>query len=350
MRRWLVGILAAVSVPLGAQGSMDPRVRAIDSVMTAAERAGFSGIVLVRQRDVLLLDKAYGSADRERGRRMTTSTGIEIGSLVKPITVVALLRLQEMGKLSLNDSLGRFFPQTPADKRGITLELIARHRAGFRDTFGGDYDTVSREWIVRQVLAAPLLHAPGTKYQYSNSGFSLLAAVIEQTAGTSYESFVREQVLRPARTLRIGYRLAGWTTNDLAVGYRSDGVRWGTPLDSAWLADGPGWNLRGNGGMFATTRELSQWYEALTEGKVLGPDALKQFYAISATQSASLGGRILGHAGGNGIFNTLQITWTDADTHFTIFSSVADHRAERLWPSLREHVIAIAGGTAPEAR
>jgi CubicO group peptidase (beta-lactamase class C family) len=272
---------------------------------------------------------------------MTTHTGIEIGSIVKPITLVALLRLQEMGKLSVSDSLGSHFPQVPPDKRGITLELIARHRAGFPDLFGGDYDPVSRDWIVQKVLSAPLLYAPGDTNRYSNSGYSLLAAIIEQRSGMPYEAFVREHVLRPAGTLRIGYRLPEWKSADLAVGYRADGSRWGTPLDSTWLPDGPGWNLRGNGGMFATTHELAQWYEALFDGKILGSAALEKFYSIAAGTSRTVGGLSLGHAGGNGIFNTLQVSWIEADTHLTIFSSVANHQAERVFDRFREPLISI---------
>jgi CubicO group peptidase (beta-lactamase class C family) len=334
-------LITASSASAQRPSEPDPRVRAIDSVMMHAESEGYSGIILIRRHNEVLLDKAYGWADRDAKRRMTTQTGIEIGSITKPITLAALLRLQEMGKLSLSDSLGRHFPQTPADKRAITLELIARHRAGFPDLFGGDYDPVSRDWIVQKVLSAPLLYTPGDSNRYSNSGYSLLAVIIEQRSGMPYETFVREHVLRPAGTLRIGYRLAGWKSADLAVGYRADGTRWGTPLDSTWLPDGPGWNLRGNGGMFATTHELMQWYLALFAGKVLGEAALQKFYSIAAGQSRTVGGQSLAHAGGNGIFNTLHVSWIEADTHLTIFSSVANHQAERVWDHLRDSLISI---------
>jgi len=344
--RWSVAaaVCAATLVRAGEAQAQngDPRVRAIDSVMTSAEKAGYSGIVLVRRRGEVLLDKAYGFADREANRRMSTETGIEIGSIVKPITLAALMRLQEMGRLSLSDSLGRHFDDVPPDKRGITLELIARHRAGFPDVFGGDYEPVSRDWVVQQVLSARLLFTPGDSNRYSNSGYSVLATIIEKRSGMPYEKFVRENVLKPAGTLRIGYKLAGWKSADLAVGYRADGKRWGTPLDSTWLPDGPGWNLRGNGGMFATTHELAQWYEALFAGKVLGKAALAQWYAIATGESRSVGGRALGHAGGNGIFNTLQVSWIDADTHLTIFSSVANHQAERVWDGFREPLVSLA--------
>ena len=340
----LVAFPFALAESLGAQdrASVEGHVRFIDSVVTSAESRGFSGILLIRSRDMDLLFRAYGWLDREAGRRMTVETGIEIGSIVKPLTLTALLRLEEMGKLSLGDSLAAFFPDAPADKRTITLEQVARHTAGFPDVFGGDYDPVSRDWIVERVLNAPLIASPGERESYSNSGYSLLAAIIEQRSGQGYEDFVREQVLLPAGVAHIGYVLAGWRREDLAVGYRADGVRWGTPLDSAWRDDGPGWNLRGNGGMFATAAELMDWYEALYDGKVLGERGLATFLAIDAGESRSVGGPALGHAGGNGIFNTLHVSFFEPDTHMTFFSSVADHQAEDLWRGFREAVIAIA--------
>ncbi len=342
---FVAAALGAATLVMAGQATAqitDPRVRVIDSVMTNAEKAGYSGIILVRRRGEVLLNKAYGFADRENKRHMTTETGIEMGSIVKPITLAALLRLQEMGRLSLADSLGKHLPDVPPDKRGVTLELIARHRAGFPDTFGGDYDPVSRDWVVQQVLAARLLFAPGDSNSYSNSGYSVLAAIIEKQSSMSYEAFVRQNVLKPAGTLRIGYKLPGWKSAELAVGYRADGTRWGTPLDSTWLPDGPGWNLRGNGGMFATTDELANWYDAMFAGKVLGKTALEKWYGITAGQSRSVGGLALGHAGGNGIFNALHVSWIDADTHLTIFSSVANHQAERVWDGFREPLVSIA--------
>ena len=101
-----------------------------------------------------------------------------------------------------------------------------------------------------------------------------IAMVIEQISGASFEEFVREEILLPAGVDRIGYVLAGWKNEQLAVCYDRGGKRWGTPLDHAWLEDGPSWNLRGNGGMLATAEQLGRWYEALLDGKVLGPAAL----------------------------------------------------------------------------
>jgi CubicO group peptidase (beta-lactamase class C family) len=319
----------------------DARLATIDSVVTAAVGDGLCGVLLIRSHDEVLLHKAYGRADAESGREMTIATGFDIGSLVKPITGTGILKLEEIGKLSTGDTLAKFFPDAPADKRDITVMQLLTHTAGMQDLFGGDYEVVSREWILEKIMSAPLIAAPGEREEYSNSGYSLLAIIIEEVSGQPYEEFIRDEVLEPAGVHRLGYILPGWTNDELAVGYRRDGARWGTPIDHPWADDGPGWNLRGNGGMLSTAEEMGQWYEALFDGKILGPEALAKYYSYGAGESPTVGGMALAHAGGNGIFNTLQISWIDADTHLTFFTSCAVREAESVWRDFREDLISL---------
>ena len=322
--------------------SLKELTKEIELTLSQAETKGFSGLILLRVKNRHLLTKAYGWADRQAKKRMTVNTGIEIGSIVKPITLAAILKLAEMGKLNMQDTLEKHLPNVPKDKRSITLDMIARHQAGFPDLFGGDYQLVEREWLVNKILNCRLIAKPGTKEKYSNSGYSLLAAMIEIESGMPYEAYVRKAVLEPAGVEQIGYILAGWKNEDLAVGYRRFGLRWGTPLDHHWLKDGPGWNLRGNGGMLATAEELSAWYEAVWDGKVLKEDARAQFLSISASESKRVGGKALGHMGGNGIFNCLQVCYFMPGMYLTLFSSVADQKAETLYKKIREQAVAIA--------
>jgi CubicO group peptidase (beta-lactamase class C family) len=334
---------AALVAPIQASEvvASDPRIEIIDGVLSGAAEEGLCGTILIRSHDRVLLHKAYGWADVESGREMTIDTGFDIGSLVKPITGSAVLKLEEMGKLATSDTLARFFPDAPADKREITVMQVLTHTAGMQDLFGGDYEVVSRDWILEKIMNAPLIAAPGTREEYSNSGYSLLAIIIEEVSGRPYEEFVRDEVLAPAGVHRLGYVLPGWANDELAVGYRRDGARWGTPIDHPWADDGPAWNLRGNGGMLSTAEEMGRWYEALFDGKVLGPEVLEKYYSYGAGESPTVGGLALAHAGGNGIFNTLQISWIDADTHMTFFSSCAAREAESIWSDFRDELISL---------
>src|SRR5215203_5650931 len=94
----------------------------VDSALRAAAQRGFSGVVRVQRGDTLLLRKGFGLANRDQRIPFSDETVIQIGSNTKDFTLVTLLRLQQRGRLSLRDSLGKYFPSAPAEKRGITLQ------------------------------------------------------------------------------------------------------------------------------------------------------------------------------------------------------------------------------------
>ena len=150
----------------------------IDSALRVAQGRGFSGVVRIEKNGELVIAKGYGNANRELAIPFSRSSVVQIGSNTKDFTLVGLLRLQARGRLSLRDSLGKYFPAAPADKRGITLQQLVDHRGGFPIGFGQDFAAVLRDDFLRTALAAPLRAAPGTKEIYSNARFALLAAVI----------------------------------------------------------------------------------------------------------------------------------------------------------------------------
>jgi CubicO group peptidase (beta-lactamase class C family) len=242
-----------IASPLGAR---------LDSLLRDAERRGFSGVVRIEKEGQLLLRQGYGLADRAARTPFTPATVVQIGSNTKDFTLVALLRLQAAGKLGLDDPLAKHFPGAPADKRAIALRQLVNHTAGFPIGLGGDFEPLDRDAFVRRALAAPLRAAPGTQEIYSNTGYALLAAVIEQVTGTSYERHVRDELLAPLGLRDTGFLLPGFDPKRLAHGYARGEDR-GTMLDRPHAADGHHWNLRGNGGMLSTVDDMHRFYEAL---------------------------------------------------------------------------------------
>lgn len=243
-----------------------------DSVLTALQAEGFSGVALVARNGEVILQKGYGMANRAAGTRMSPSTLVQIGSNTKDFTVVAVRQLELEGKLRLADSITRYFPDVPADKRGITLQMLMRHRAGFDRHLGGDFEAIDRETMIARALRAQLLFAPGDSTSYSNIGYSLLAAVIEQVSGKSYDQYVRDHITGP-----LGLRETGFTGLDPArVAHGYDGERdVGGILDRPHAPDGPYWNLRGNGGMVSTVGEMHRFYTALFTTERLLPAAVR---------------------------------------------------------------------------
>jgi CubicO group peptidase (beta-lactamase class C family) len=315
------------------------RIGLIDGRLSELEANGLTGAILIRRAGETILHKAYGQRDRQTGERLTLEHGFDIGSIVKPITAAAILKLQESGALTLGDTLVQHFPQIPADKRRITIRQVLTHTAGFPDSFGGDYDIVTRELLLNRLFRAPLIARPGDEENYSNAGYSLLAALIEARSGQPYERYVRDVLLAPAGVMNIGYRLAGWRSANLVVTYGPGGVRRGSALDQPWAADGPSWNLRGNGGMLATTQSLSRWFEALFKGNVLANDGLKQFNEMFVRPSRLTGTPSFGFAGGDDVFNAFQASYLTEDGHVTFFTSDARFKAEEIWPELSDLIV-----------
>lgn len=279
----LAGLLS-VTQPVIAQGDTTKTIvngpvgQRADSVLSALRAKGFSGVALVASKGQVVLKKGYGFADRANKTPMEGNSVVQIGSNTKDFTTVAILQLQERGKLSLDDSITKFFKNVPADKRAITLNHLLRHRGGFDQHLGGDWDPISRDEEIQKALAAKSLFAPGADRKYSNIGYSLLAAVIEIVSGVSYDVYVRDNILKPIGLNETGYLLPNFAPARVARGYR-DGKDQGTFLERAHAPDGPYWNLRGNGGMLSTMSDMFRFYRALfSDGPLLKPASRDLFF------------------------------------------------------------------------
>jgi CubicO group peptidase (beta-lactamase class C family) len=281
------------------------------------KESGYQGAVLVAKGGEVVLSQGYGLADREKQWPWTAETYVSIGSITKQFTAAAILKLEAQGKLAVEDTVGKFFADAPQGKRAITLHHLLTHTSGLESDFAGDYEPVERDEYVRRILGSKLRSAPGSEYFYANSGYSLLAAVVEIASGRPYESYLREELLLPAGMRETGYRLPKWSPGRMPVGYR-DGKRWGTMFEKPWAKDGPYWALRGNGGIETTLSDLWRWSRALDADAVLpaaqrkklftpwvteGPASASRYGYGWGIEASPWGTKVIGHNGGNGIFS-----------------------------------------------
>ena len=300
------------------------------------ESLGFAGGVLIARGDQILLQAGYEMADREAGRPWSGDTIATIGSITKQFTGAAILSLQEDGLLSVDDPITDYFPNVPEDKQTIMLHQLLTHSSGIVDLDdGGDWDPIDRETFIQLAMDQPLAFEPGLSFAYSNAGYSLLAAIIEQVTGGSYEAFVRERLFLPAGMKDTGYKLAGWDDARVAVGYE-DGERWGTVLERPFAEDGPYWVLRGNGGIHSTTADMLRWAEALTSGAVLSSESMDaywhphvdegygdSFYAYGWVVMQGPGDkRVITHNGGNNILFADMAIFPDDDVVIVLQTNV----------------------------
>lgn len=317
----------------------------LDRLLSQEAERGFSGAVLVARGGDIVLHRGYGCADRERGIPVTTETVFDIGSIPKSFTAAAILALSDEGKLNTRDPLTRYFADVPADKRAITVHQLLTHTAGLPDAVGPDFQVMPRDSLVRRALASDLLWEPGTRYRYSNVGYSLLGAIIEIASGQPYERYVHERLFRPAGMTKTGYVIPEWRDGEIAHGYAS-GRDWGTPLERPWAEDGPWWNLRGNGGMLSTVHDLYRWHIALEEGRVLSDASRKEaqtpqvpeneegtsYYGYGwAIFPLSGGKRLIAHNGGNGAFFADLRRYVDDDVVLVLTANQENRHTLHVW-------------------
>ncbi len=316
----------------------DPLVARIDSFMQANVAAGFNGSLLVLRDGKAVIDTGYGLRDREQNLPNTPATVHAIGSITKQFTAACILKLQEMGKLKVTDPMSAYLENVPADKSSITLHHLLTHSAGFPGAIGDDNEAINGADFTKLALATPLKFAPGSGYEYSNVGYSLLGIIVEIVSGGAYERFLHDELLVPAGVLRTGYRLPDWTKEQLAIGYRKDGTRWGTMLDHPTVNGGPGWHLRANGGILSTTHDMATWVDALHSHKVLDSVSVASMFAPHVEEGEGAGShygygwaifntrrntRLITHNGGNGVQFADVLCYADEGVTVVLMSNAS---------------------------
>jgi CubicO group peptidase (beta-lactamase class C family) len=268
MKSLLAAIVAAALVPaLGGRQQCNVDVPALDRwLRRAADSAGLSGVVLVERGGHVLLSRAYS----RRKATVSPETAFWLASTTKQFTAAAVLKLVDEGKLAVSDSLYRFFRGVPRQARAITIEQLLTHTSGVAPArvVGGVTD---REEAVRAILDEPLRQRPGSAYHYEDEDYTLLAAVVEATAGVPFEAFVERALLIPAGLARTGF--CGRLPPNVKVApsmapAKSPPCSAGTtPVD---------WADRGATGLVATASDLSKWTRALRSGRVLSRASLQE--------------------------------------------------------------------------
>jgi CubicO group peptidase (beta-lactamase class C family) len=302
--------------------------------LSSLETQGFSGVVLVQRHGKRLLYKGYGFSDCARMRPMSPDMVFDIGSITKVITAAAILDLVATGKVSLSDTLGKYFPAVPLDKTTITVDELLRHTSGLPDALGNDEDFVTKAWIVEHALASPLSARPGETKGYSNVGYSLLGAIIEQVSGSTYEEYVTRRLLVPAGLTRTGYLRPKWAPSELACGLR-DGTRWGATRDY-FGPDGPSWHLRANGGMLSTAEELARWFDAFLSGRLLPPEVTAIYKEAVVRSSGST--KYIEASGSNIIFTAEYLKFLESDLTVVLLTSDSRWPKERISAELVRHL------------
>jgi CubicO group peptidase (beta-lactamase class C family) len=244
---------------------------------------GASAILL--QDGVALVDAAFGLADLEHSTPATITTNYRLASVSKQFTAMAILLLVADRRLALDDSLERFFEDAPPSWRHITIQQLLAHTAGlldYEDLIPPDITKQLREGDVLELVRphAGGYHAPGTAFRYSNTGYCLLALIVEQVAEQPFAAFLRERIFAPLEMAdTIAYEAGISEVARRAYGYslRDQGwTRTDQSLTSATLGDG---------GIYSSVVDLARWDAALATGRLLPEPLLARMFSPQAATS-----------------------------------------------------------------
>jgi CubicO group peptidase (beta-lactamase class C family) len=249
----------------------------------AAEHARadeFAGAVLVARHGKVLLQDAWGRADRKTGTPNTPATRFRIGSMNKMFTAVATLQLVEARKLAPDDPIGKHLPGYPNKEVAakVTVRHLLTHTGGTGDIFGPEFEEhrlqlrEHRDYL-KLYGSRGLTQEPGNRFEYSNYGFVLLGALIEQVSGESYYDYVDAHVFRPA-----GMRSTGSLPESVDVPGRAVGYMRASPSGGGWVpnSDTLPWRGTAAGGGYSTVGDLLRFAQALNSGKLLSKTTLAE--------------------------------------------------------------------------
>jgi len=292
--------------------AQDPVPRMEEYLAAVTKQGRFSGAVLVARDGKPILSKGYGLADREWEVPNTPQTKFRLGSITKQFTAALVLRLQEQGKLGVQDPLCKYFADCPPAWSEITIHHLLTHTSGVPNfTSFPDYQKTmmqpaTMDSLIGRFKDRALDFKPGEKFSYSNSGYVLLGYVIEKVGGKSYEDLVREQIFAPLGMAGSGYDRSGQILPRRAAGYsrRGEAVTNAAYLDMSIP--------HAAGALYSTVEDLLLWDQALFTEKVLSAKSrelmfapFKGNYAYGWAVQTQLNRKQIAHGGGINGFATM---------------------------------------------
>jgi CubicO group peptidase (beta-lactamase class C family) len=275
-----LGAMCVLALPFALPAlcqTRDEVERRTDNYLNAlVEQDRFSGAVLLARDGEIVLSKGYGLADRVSGQPNTSGTKFRIASITKQFTAVAILMLQERGKLRLQDSVCAHLAPCPERWRPVTIHHLLTHTSGIPDhTRLPDYAAVKARRttpaeIIDRVRDLPLAFPPGADYEYGNADYALLGAIIEQVSGEAYATFVQEHIFAASGMRDTGVAVGVRISAGSASGYRlgPEGVIPAAPVDPSVLFAA--------GDMYSTVRDLYLWDRALHAGRLITQASLQR--------------------------------------------------------------------------
>ena len=247
--------------------------KSIDDIMSAYQSSDKPGAsVLVFKDDKIVFKKGYGVSNVSTQEKITQNTNFRLASVTKQFTAMSILLLVQKGRLKLEDPLKKYFPSFPVYGKDIKIKHLLTHTSGLMD-----YEDLIPPTQVMQLhdtnclqlmyKANGLYFTPGAQYKYSNTGYAILALVVEKISGQDYGVFLKENIFKPLKMkYSVAFEEGKSTIPNRAFGYSLNNGSWVETDQSLTSA------VLGDGGIYTNTIEMTQWIKALWDYKLLGSE------------------------------------------------------------------------------
>lgn len=310
----------------------------VDKLLTnKALQQQFSGSVLIAQNGQILLSKGYSMANWDKKISNTPQTRFYLGSVTKEFTAMAILILQEHGKLNVHDPLCKYINDCPPPWQPLTIHELLTHTSGIPQLDDSSLSDASPQAWINSYNNVPLSFTPGSQYSYCSVCFQILGYVIQQASGEPYSAFILQAIIDPLQMKNTAFDSQHYySLTDNATGYAT----WQVPATQlGWDLD-PQWSfLFGSGLMYSTVGDLYLWDQALYSNILVSQQTLKEaFTPYDATsefagsgygygwfigKSPVPGHRLIWHDGRIDGFRTYIGRYTDDHTTIIFLSNLA---------------------------
>ncbi|HYG65774.1 MAG TPA: serine hydrolase domain-containing protein [Thermoanaerobaculia bacterium] len=257
----------------------DPAAK-VDAIFARFNTRTTPGCAVAVERDgQRVLSRAYGMADLEHDVPITLDTVFEAGSVSKQFTAAAVVALARQGKLSLDDDVRKYIPEVPDYGTPITLRHMMQHTSGLRD-WGSVAEMEgwprglrahTHAHVLEIVSRQKALNFPtGSEHSYSNSGYNLMAILVDRVSGERFAEFTRKLLFEPLGMTRTQWR------DDYARVVKGRAIAYGPPQDEVYRSLMPFENVHGNGGLLTTVGDLLLWNRNFEHHRAGGPELVSE--------------------------------------------------------------------------
>ncbi len=351
----IIGLFCLYFLPtVNAQGQN----QTIQQAFNKAKAAGFSGVVLVAKDGKIIFHEATGNRHFETNIALQKNDIFELASVSKQFTAMIIMMLKEKGKLNYDDPINKYVQVPYPD---ITIRHLLTHTSGLPDY----QEMMDKHWDKKKVAgnpeiiqyinryAPPALFKPGTQYEYSNTGYILLASIAERASGEDFITLCRHRLFRPLKMKDTDIRTleAKAKVKNFAAGHLMDSTNHYVNANKFHNSDYTVWlgNRKGSGRISSTTEDLLKWDKALYTQKLVSFATLKEAFTPAQLNNGSMtkygfgweietdssGNKIVQHTGDNPGYKTIIIRYLNL--HKTII--VLNNNAHPAMNSLVEDLM-----------